>query len=39
MREKGLDSGDTPHLTYFVGTDLTELDGVVFYVRGMAKPG
>ncbi len=34
-----LDSNDTPHLTYFVATDLTNLDGVVFYVRGVAKAG
>ncbi len=36
-----LDSGDTPHLTYYVATDLSEggLDGVVFYVRGVAKEG
>ena len=34
-----LDSSDTPHLTYFVATDLSQLDGVVFYVRGVAKAG
>jgi hypothetical protein len=34
-----LDSNDTPHLTYFVATDRTQLDGVVFYVRGVAKAG
>ena len=34
-----LDAADTPHLTYFVATDLTQLDGVVFYLRGVAKAG
>ena len=36
-----LDSSDTPHLTHYVATHLTEggLDGVVFYLRGLAKAG
>ena len=34
-----LDSSDTPHLTYFVATDLTQLDGAVFYIRGLPKAG
>ncbi len=36
-----LDASDTPHLTYYVATDLREggLDGVVFYLRGVSRVG
>lgn len=32
-----LDPSDTPHLTYFVATDLGVLDGLVYYVKGVPK--
>ena len=36
-----LDASGTPHLTYYVATDLREggLDGVVFYLRGVSRVG
>lgn len=34
-----LDAADTPNLTYFVATDLSQLDGVIFYLRGLPKTG